>query len=366
MSTDQSPTTKEAQGPKLEPCRCGRKALIEEFYDDDDPQPLFVATCEVCPVKTYDQFSMEEAARVWNTFVSAPIAPVVDNSHLDRIEKALDDVAPQQSDVHWQFRAGVEETMCGVSVESEEGIEVSLLPDKATCKACEAALWGYQCGRADERLAVAPASPTAPILHCSCGAACTSDEYAAHRAMGHDAPAAIRDEALVLSDLQEAYNQGVEDAKCAIRAESQGGGYWAAAYINAIARRCSPFRYTGLPLDADDTTRELIVQAITDIQEARESHVQWAAHLRAPHTIDCQGCTDYAAHIGDAAYHEEWIAKYDNVIAVLARVPFASTPPSTLARKAAEEIANLSYARHREEKIAQFAAIIERCFAAEK
>ena len=112
-----------------------------------------------------------------------------------------------------------------------------LLPDKATCKACEAALWGYQCGRADERLAVAPASPAAPsrsvqhlvnqwqaawlstqdisrdseadlvrriealifpaalILHCSCGAACTPDEYVAHRAMGHDAPAALRDEA---------------------------------------------------------------------------------------------------------------------------------------------------------------------------
>lgn len=37
--------------------------------------------------------------------------------------------------------------------------------------------------------------PVAPILHCSCGAACTPDEYAAHRAMGHDAPAALRDEA---------------------------------------------------------------------------------------------------------------------------------------------------------------------------
>lgn len=36
-----------------------------------------------------------------------------------------------------------------------------------------------------------PASPAAPVLHCSCGAACTPDEYAAHRAMGHDAPAAL-------------------------------------------------------------------------------------------------------------------------------------------------------------------------------
>lgn len=72
-------TTTEALEPKLNPCRCGRKALIERFYDGDDPQPLFMATCEVCPVKTYDQLSAEEAARIWNEFVSAPIAPVVDH-----------------------------------------------------------------------------------------------------------------------------------------------------------------------------------------------------------------------------------------------------------------------------------------------
>lgn len=41
----------------------------------------------------------------------------------------------------------------------------------------------------------APASPAAPVLHCSCGVACTPEEYEAHRAMGHDAPAALRDEA---------------------------------------------------------------------------------------------------------------------------------------------------------------------------
>ncbi|HEU4509050.1 MAG TPA: hypothetical protein VFR78_12465 [Pyrinomonadaceae bacterium] len=40
-----------------------------------------------------------------------------------------------------------------------------------------------------------------------------------------------------------AYNQAIEDALAAIRAESQGGRYWAAAYINAIARRCSPHVY---------------------------------------------------------------------------------------------------------------------------
>lgn len=40
-----------------------------------------------------------------------------------------------------------------------------------------------------------------------------------------------------------AYNQAIEDALAAIRAESQGGGYWAATYINAIARKCSPHVY---------------------------------------------------------------------------------------------------------------------------
>lgn len=60
-------------GPELKPCRCGRRALIERFHDGDDPQPLFVATCEVCPVKTYDQFTAEEAARIWNEFVSATV-----------------------------------------------------------------------------------------------------------------------------------------------------------------------------------------------------------------------------------------------------------------------------------------------------
>lgn len=95
-------------------------------------------------------------------------------------------------------------------------------------------------------------------------------------------PAALRDEALVLSDLQEAYNQGVEDAKCAIRAESQGGGYWAAAYINAIARRCSPFRYTGLPTDANHDDRERMISEADLVGEVQlrmdqvvEAAVEW-------------------------------------------------------------------------------------------
>lgn len=50
-----------------------------------------------------------------------------------------------------------------------------------------------------------------------------------------------------------AYNQAIEDAKAAIRAESQGGGYWAAAYINAIARRCSPHVYVNRLAPAPST-----------------------------------------------------------------------------------------------------------------
>jgi hypothetical protein len=58
-------------------------------------------------------------------------------------------------------------------------------------------------------------------------------------------------------------------------------------------------------------------KAITDLTAARESHIAWAAHLRQPHTFECQGCIDHAAHIGDAEYHDEWIVKYDNAIRVL-------------------------------------------------
>lgn len=70
------------------------------------------------------------------------------------------DLAPvAEQEIHWQLKAGVEETMCGVSVESEEGIKATLLPDRATCKACESAVWGYQCGRADERSAASLQPP---------------------------------------------------------------------------------------------------------------------------------------------------------------------------------------------------------------
>lgn len=130
-----------------------------------------------------------------------------------------------------------------------------------------------------------------------------------------------------LTALQLAYNQGIEDAMCAIRAESQGGGYWAATYINAIARRCSPYWYVAAKFT--EPTYDQVVHAITDIQEARESHVQWAAHLRDTNREDCKGCDDHAAHIGDAAYHDEWIAKYDNAIYVLAHAPFTDAAATT-------------------------------------
>lgn len=152
-----------------------------------------------------------------------------------------------------------------------------------------------------------------------------------------------------LTALQAAYSQGVEDAMCAIRAESQGGGYWAATFINAIARKCNPHVYVNriaaFPVDQSKTefeqlSREQIIQAITDIEDARESHVEWAAHLRVAHTFECQGCTDHAAHIGTAEYHDEWIAKYDNVIAVLARVPVtAPASPAALRDEAKLELA---------------------------
>lgn len=51
------------------------------------------------------------------------------------------------------------------------------------------------------------------------------------------------------------YNKAIEDAMAAIRAESQGGGYWAATFINAIARRCSPHVYVA-SLSTEPRTHE--------------------------------------------------------------------------------------------------------------
>lgn len=129
-----------------------------------------------------------------------------------------------------------------------------------------------------------------------------------------------------LTELQAAYNQGIEDAKCAIRATLTGGkgDQFKPYFINQIARTCSPYRFIAAQLT--EPTYDQVLQAITDIQEARESHALWAAHLRLPHTFECQGCVDHSAHIGDAVYHDEWIAKYDHTLFVLAHIPVAGPP----------------------------------------
>lgn len=79
------------------------------------------------------------------------------------IKEALEHLANVRADaravpadqVHWQLKAGVEQAMCGVDV---EGSLTTPLSDKATCNACQAAAWGYQCGRA-----IPGAVPAAPV-----------------------------------------------------------------------------------------------------------------------------------------------------------------------------------------------------------
>ena len=55
--------------------------------------------------------------------------------------------------------------------------------------------------------------------------------------------------------------------------------------------------------------REL-AEAIATIEFSRQTHVEWAAHLRQ-HPEQRPGA------IGDAEYHERAVAEYDNVLAVL-------------------------------------------------
>jgi hypothetical protein len=49
------------------------------------------------------------------------------------------------NNTHWQFRAGAEDTMCGLRVVD---VPSSLLTDVVTCWACRAAFCGYNLGRA--------------------------------------------------------------------------------------------------------------------------------------------------------------------------------------------------------------------------
>jgi hypothetical protein len=74
MKEERTTTTTEA----LLPCPfCGRESKIEAFLVDDDPHWWYVATCVICPAKTYDQQTSQEAARIWNTRAPAP-QPVLD------------------------------------------------------------------------------------------------------------------------------------------------------------------------------------------------------------------------------------------------------------------------------------------------
>lgn len=323
-------TTTEALEPRLNPCRCGRKALVERFYDGDDPQPLFIATCEVCPVKTYDQLSAEEAARIWNEFVSAPIAPVVDEK-VSGACRPLGYIYERPPEQQWCVTHNQPMNRCPLPATAP--VLASPEVGNNLLKACREVLHNnggvidslggpdtyVMVRRADFELLdradkaireCAPASTVAPqqseetitdaaweitLGWFSANMPIDILETEPHetrmrvwietvltKRFGPASPAAIRDEALTLTDLQEAYNQGIEDAKCAIRAESQGGGYWAATYINAIARRCSPFRYTGLPADANDDDRERMINEAGLVDEVQhrmdqvvEAAVEW-------------------------------------------------------------------------------------------
>ena len=74
MSNNESQSTE-----ALEPCPfCGRTSKIEEFFVDDDPMPWYVATCVLCPIKTYDQVTPEIAAQYWNSRACAPAIDIPD------------------------------------------------------------------------------------------------------------------------------------------------------------------------------------------------------------------------------------------------------------------------------------------------
>lgn len=61
-------------------------------------------------------------------------------------------------------------------------------------------------------------------------------------------------------------------------------------------------------------------KAIATIKFSRNTHVEWAAYMRGHN--DCVDCNCGKVHpdvnnLGDTAYHENCIAEYDNVLAVL-------------------------------------------------
>lgn len=54
-------------------------------------------------------------------------------------------------------------------------------------------------------------------------------------------------------------------------------------------------------------------QAIADMEEARDSHVKWAAHLGAQ--TDCERCDPSIT--GTKEENEEWVKRYDRVLGLL-------------------------------------------------
>lgn len=63
-------------------------------------------------------------------------------------------------------------------------------------------------------------------------------------------------------------------------------------------------------------------KAIADAKAMRQTHIEWLEHLR-PGIIKgqpyCAPCAESGIErvVGDAAHHEECIARYDNILAAL-------------------------------------------------
>lgn len=143
-TTDNQPAL---QPPELKPCPfCGVVPTTQSHTQEDEMDEgryLFFIECgnSACPmalVSTGGPFKDEnKAANRWNTRtrVAGGVATV------------------DYGSLHWQLKAGAEETMCG---RLAQGVRCTLLQDFATCKTCKAVAFGYQMGRADERATTAP------------------------------------------------------------------------------------------------------------------------------------------------------------------------------------------------------------------
>ena len=132
MTTDSQPAL---QPPELLPCPlCGSTNL---FLRDIAGWELDCRDCELSLVLADDP-SREGLIARWNTRA-----------------RVVDGVVATVGQRHWQLRIGAQETMCGRDI---KGVSFTLLSEYVTCEICNAAKFGYQMGRADER-----AAATAPI-----------------------------------------------------------------------------------------------------------------------------------------------------------------------------------------------------------